>query len=107
MEHQAAADDDVEAPDPLRAQVVGADLDALGARAEELLGDPKASPGPLAGHRGDDPRAGLARRDRPVPLLRAADVRGHDLRRAPPLELEGEEAVVRPDVQAPLAADVR
>ncbi len=53
MQHQAPADDDVEAADRLRRQVVDAELAALDLRAEQLAGDLEAAAGARLAAAGD------------------------------------------------------
>jgi hypothetical protein len=100
MQQQAAADHDVEAPDPLRTQLVDAERLAPDRRAEQLVRGAESDAGELTGHVAHVGRTVTAQMVLPVPVLVALDVDRHHLRRPPPLELERKESVGGTDIQA-------
>ncbi len=106
VQQQAPADDHVELAESFRREVVDVHLYLLHARAQRLSRQLEAFPllprdlGQALGT-----QRPLGRR--PVPVGVVGDVGAYDLRRAAALELEGQEPVVGPDVQAALAPHVR
>ena len=109
VQEEASAHDDVEATHGRGVEIVDRQRPPLDARLHHLGEQPE--PGAL-GRAGEgdvtvDVDEARLRVDRPVPQPVILDVDSHDLRRPAALELEGEEAVERADVEAALALHVR
>jgi len=108
VQEQRSADHHVELADLHGRQVIDAQRPSLDGGAEEPVRNPEPeallAPGQLLHHGGSAP---LGEERRAVPGLVGADIDRDDLCGSATLELEREKAIPRPDVEAPLASDIR
>lgn len=106
MQQQAPADDHVELPERLSTEVVDADPLERNRGAQQAMGDPERGVRVAADDVLQIAKPGLPIVRLPVPEPVLGDVCGKNLGGAPALELEGEEAICGPDVEAALSANI-